>query len=141
MADTAVLDRYYRAWVRHDLNATLATLAPEVEYVNPPYAVEPGTRHGREAFWKALARFEEMVGLSTIEIEERAEAGDRVVIVARAKGRTRSGGVPVDTRIVHVWTLRDGLISRLEWFLDPAEGYAAAGIERPLGELRGGAQP
>ena len=113
-----------------DLEAALETLAPDVEFVNPPYAVEPGTRYGHEGFGRALDRLQETVDIATVDVEELANAGDRVVAVVRATGRGRGTGIPVDTRIVHVWTLRDGLIARLEWFLDADEGYAVAGIPR-----------
>ena len=35
---------------------------PEIEYVNPAGAVEPGTRHGLDAFTKALEKVLEAMG-------------------------------------------------------------------------------
>ena len=37
---------FFDAWNRRDEEALLALVAPEVEYVNSPTAIEPGTRHG-----------------------------------------------------------------------------------------------
>ena len=33
-----------------DQNWTSELIADDIEYVNPPYAVEPGVRYGRESF-------------------------------------------------------------------------------------------
>ena len=41
---------------------------------------------------------------------------------------TRSG-IDVDRRQGYVWTVRDGKAVRFQWFNDPAEALAAAGIE------------
>ena len=37
-----------RAMERGDVDAIVALSDPEVDFVNPPSAVEPGTRHGPE---------------------------------------------------------------------------------------------
>ena len=43
------------AWNRRDLETMVALSYPEVEYVNSPTAVEPGTRRGIDEV-KAVAR-------------------------------------------------------------------------------------
>jgi len=37
-----------------------------------------------------------------------------VAAVGRTRGRTRAGDVPFDLAVVHVWTVRDAQIARLE---------------------------
>ena len=46
----------YDAWARDGFPGPLGVLDPEIEYVNPAGAVEPGTRRGREAFRLALEK-------------------------------------------------------------------------------------
>ena len=52
--------------------------------------------------------------------EETISERDQVVVLGRLRGRTRQGGVPVDVPFVHVWTLTDGLMTRLRGFIDTA---------------------
>ena len=62
------------------------------------------------------------------EAEELIDAGDRVVVVIRARGRARGGGVDLDHRFGALYTLRDGKIVRLQWFDDKAEALEAVGL-------------
>jgi ketosteroid isomerase-like protein len=46
--------------------------------------------------------------------EEFVDAGDRVVVHFRFVGTGRTSGVPIEERLVHVWTVRDGKAIRME---------------------------
>ena len=52
---------------------------PDVEYVNPPYAVEPGVRRGLVAVARAMRRFAQGWESSRHEIRELYDCGDAVV--------------------------------------------------------------
>jgi hypothetical protein len=54
-------------------------LAPEVEWVNPPEAVEPGIRRGTEAFDAAARRVGDIFRAVRMEIQEYREAGERAL--------------------------------------------------------------
>ena len=41
-----VVKRLYDAWEKEGFGVVPALMDPEIEYVNLPYAVEPGTRCG-----------------------------------------------------------------------------------------------
>jgi uncharacterized protein len=63
------------------------------------------------------------------EAEEYIAHGDHVVVLARYRGRGKGGGVPVDTKGAHVWTLRNGKAIRLEIFADRSRALKAVGLE------------
>ena len=63
-----------------------------------------------------------------LELEELHDAGDRVVAVMHQRGRSRQGGLEVDMRFAQVWTVRDGLRSRMEMYDDPAAALRAVGL-------------
>lgn len=111
----------YRALV--DSGPTDELIHADAEYVNPPHAVEPGTRP-----WPvALERLLDIYPDFTLEPEEYSPVGnDQVLVIVRARA-TGASGVTTDQRLAHVWTIRDGLIVRFEWFNDPAEARAALG--------------
>jgi ketosteroid isomerase-like protein len=45
-----VVRRFYDAWARDEFPGPLELMDDEIEYVNPPGAVESGTRRGLAAF-------------------------------------------------------------------------------------------
>lgn len=69
--------------------------------------------------------------------EEIRVLDDRVAVAMRFSGNGRRSGAPLEMRGSHLFTLRDGLITRFEVFVDPAEAFTAAGIARD-GEAAGG---
>ena len=105
-------------------------LADEVEWVNPPDAVETGTRRGRGAFHTAMRSTGEAFDQTAIEPEEWIDAGDEVVLLCTWVVRGRASGLERRQPQGHVWTLRDGKAVRFRWFNDQAEALKEAGIER-----------
>ena len=104
-------------------------LDPEVEYVNPPDAVEPGTRRGREEFYAAIDRVTEVYEVE-VRPEEFIDAGDDVVVLLTFVIRGRGSGVERPQSQGHVWTLRDGKATRFRWFNDRSQALRAAGVDR-----------
>ena len=49
-----VVRRFYAAWSGDELPGPTELMNPEIEYVNPDRAVEPGTRRGLAAFSRAV---------------------------------------------------------------------------------------
>ena len=71
-----VVRRFYRAWARDDFPGPIELMAPDIEYVNPAGAVEPGIRRGRAEFIAAVEKTLE--GWETWEMKpERFEAVGR----------------------------------------------------------------
>lgn len=105
-------------------------LDDEIEWVNPPDAVETGTRRGRDAFHAALESTGEAFDRTAIEPEELIDAGDQVVLLCTWVVRGRGSGLERRQPQGHVWTLRDGRAVRFRWFNDQAEALKAAGVER-----------
>ncbi len=100
-------------------------IAEDVEYVNPDYAVEPGTRRGRASFAAVRGSYEDF----KLEVERFVDAGgDEVVVLARYTGSGRVSGVPVAGEHGYVWAVRDGLGVRFRWFQSHREALDAAGL-------------
>jgi ketosteroid isomerase-like protein len=64
-----------------------------------------------------------------IEIIAYRDAGDRVVTLLHQWGRAASTGVPVELTFGHVFTVNDGLITRQEFYAEPAEALKAVVLE------------
>ena len=64
-----------------------------------------------------------------IEVEDLRDAGEKVVAICRQHARARTSGLPVDMRLAMVFTLRDGLETRMEMYADVAAALSSAGLE------------
>ena len=119
--DDGLLDR--------DTAVLIELFAPDVEYVNPPEAVDPGVRGGRDEVAKAMRNMIEAFDSMSNELHELFDAGDSVV-VARVTFRTRSRGseVQVAQEEAHTWTFRDGQIVRFEWGRSLRAALEAVGL-------------
>jgi ketosteroid isomerase-like protein len=64
-----------------------------------------------------------------MEIEECVDAGDQVVMLVSVRGRTSRGGVEVEHRPAAVWTLEDGKVTAITFFLEREQAFEFAGID------------
>jgi ketosteroid isomerase-like protein len=92
--------------------------------------VEPGTRRGIQAFTAAAESVSDTFEEARVDIEEFLDAGDRVVVIATLRGRGRGSGADVERRQGYVWTLRDGLAIRFQWFNTAEQALEAADLHR-----------
>jgi ketosteroid isomerase-like protein len=116
-----IVRRIYEAWA--DGQSAAAWIDPDMEYVNPDNAVEPGTVRGRGAFHRVTDTFTEF----QVEPERFIDCGDDVVVIGEARARGLAGPEMLG-RQGYVWTLRDGVAIRFRWFNDPAEALEAVGL-------------
>jgi ketosteroid isomerase-like protein len=99
---------------------------PEIEYVNPPDAVERGTRRGPEGMRAALESWYGGAGPEgRFEIQQLIERGDMVFVRGRTHARGASSGIEVaGTGVGILYTIRDDRIRRVEWHWDQEEALA-----------------
>jgi ketosteroid isomerase-like protein len=106
-----LLRRAYAHFNARDVDAVVALMAPDVNW---PNAWEGGREHGRDAVRDYWTRQWEAID-SRVEPEGFAVRPDgRVAVDVHQVVRDRAGGVLADERVVHVWTLRDGLVTRMD---------------------------
>ena len=114
----------YDAWDREE--SARDFISADVEYVNPSYAVEPGTRHGRASFWVVRETYEDF----RVAIERYIDAGgDDVLVLARYTASGRGSGVPLEGEHGYLWTVKDGQAVRFRWFSSHREAFEAAGLD------------
>jgi hypothetical protein len=122
----------YWALDRGDREAAQNLLAPDIELRDRAEGPDPNVYRGREGFARSvdesLESFEELRFVP----EQAFERGEHVVVLVTMSGRGRSSGVPVEERIAHLWTVRDGVATRLQAYTDPADAFEAAGLPRDL---------
>jgi ketosteroid isomerase-like protein len=118
---------YESGLIDRDPEELLELATPDVEYVNPPYAVEPGVRHGLVAVAQAMRRFAEVWEESRHELRELYDRGDVVVAAVSWHVRSRGSERELVNEEAHTWTLRAGRIACFEWGQDLGTALEAAG--------------
>ena len=112
----------YDAWSAGKLGR--AYMADDIEYVNPPDALESGTLSGADSFNNVFAVYDKV----QIEIEKLLDAGDKVVMVGEMRGKARATGIEMKRPHSQVWTLAEGKAIRMAWFHREKEALEAAGL-------------
>jgi len=102
-------------------------LADDVEWVNPPEAVEPGTRRGVDSFNRAIANVFAAWDDVRFEIERVIDNGDDVVVLGRIHGHIHGPGMEVDSPHGQIWSFRDGLVTRMRWVNSHSEALEESG--------------
>jgi ketosteroid isomerase-like protein len=121
---------YEEGLIYRDPEGLVAELGtPDIEYVNPPYAVEPGTRRGPTEVAKALRRAHELFASPRYVIQNLFDPGDAVVAVLSFYAHGRGSESEAVHEQVHIWTLRNGRIVRYEWGLDRDQALKAVGLQ------------
>ena len=125
-----VVRRILEAWQQRRSPAEDGLLDEEVEWVNAPEAVEPGTRRGIRAFEAAAANVIESFENVRLEVDRLIPYGDRVLMVGTLVVRGRESSAELRQPIGQVWTLREGRAVRVELTTDPERTRAMLDAER-----------
>ncbi|MDJ0315457.1 nuclear transport factor 2 family protein [Arthrobacter sp. H35-D1] len=111
--------RMFAAARRQDLDAMVAEFADDYVNITPNHPDRSFTGSAQvRSNWSAL--FAGVPDL-TLEIRDAATAPDGKVWVEWASRGTRRDGVPVEQAGVAIFTVREGLLSAVRFYLEPVE--------------------
>jgi ketosteroid isomerase-like protein len=106
--------RMLDAWNRRDMETLRALSHPEIEFVNSPTAVEPGTRRGEDEVEAATRAQWEMLLDARQEIDRTYDRGDEIIVLGRLSRRMPESEARLEQRVLTAWTIRDGKVSRTQ---------------------------
>jgi ketosteroid isomerase-like protein len=121
-----VVRQLYAAWRRDGFGVVPELMDPEIEYVNPSYAVEPGVRRGYEEFAAAALAVTSVYGDYEVQESELEDLGQRVLVRAHVRTRSLGNAVPIEAERGYVFEVRDGKVRSFAWFNDPADALQYA---------------
>jgi ketosteroid isomerase-like protein len=133
--NVALIQKMYAAFAAGQVQSILNNVSPDAEWINHgpltiPYS---GSRKGlmqiRE-FFKAIA--DSTTG-GKVTPKEFLVHGDMVVATGRYTATVRETGAPIDTPIVHLFTIRNGTVTRWEGFSDTAHVAEAHRVQAAAG--------
>jgi uncharacterized protein len=125
-----IVRRVWAAVERQDTEALFAFYDPDIVWQDHTGALElqDHSYHGHEGvrqFWREwLEPFEAFEAHS----EAFINAGDNVVVGFRLSGRGKASGAPVEWPLWNVYTIRNGLVIRIQAFETKGEALEAVGL-------------
>jgi ketosteroid isomerase-like protein len=122
---------YEQEMFGRDPGRLLDLATPDIEYVNPPYAIEPGIRRGRAEVAQAVKNANDFFESPRYVLSELFDAGDSVVVALTIYARAHGTETEIVQEECHTWTLREGRIARFEWGRDLRAALEAVGGQTP----------
>jgi len=120
-----IVRELWEAYSRGDIDRVIALSDPYVVLVT----LEEGPLYGPDAVRANYARWMEAWREEPeTTVEEVIGAGDHVFVIACFRGRGRGSGVRVAERLFEVYTLRNGMVLRVDEFSNRDQALEAAGL-------------
>ncbi|MBM3577486.1 MAG: nuclear transport factor 2 family protein [Alphaproteobacteria bacterium] len=124
MADNCSFIRsLYAAFGRGDVKTILDNVDPSIEWISNgdanaiPWSGRRKGVAGTAYFFKSLS---ENLDFEIFEPRDFFDAGDTVIVIGRTRARLKSNGGVFDCAWAHVFTVKNGKLSRFREFYDTA---------------------
>ena len=116
----ALVQRGYEAFGRGDIEALLALLDENVEWITPGPSDLPtaGHRRGQQQVAEFFQGVDNLFEVQRFEPEVFVSEGDRVVVLGSETARVKATGKALDMRWVHAFTVRNGKVAVFEEYED-----------------------
>ena len=124
-----VVEDLFEGWALGEFPGRIDLLDPDVEYVNPDGAIEPGVRQGIDGFIAAMDSVLQAWTVWRMHPERLVAVAEKVAVVIRYEAQARSSGLTMEGRESALVTLRRGKVARYEWFHGPDDALEALGLE------------
>ena len=122
-----LLERLYaRAWREHDLEAALGDLPRDFEWIVPGFPGDEAAR-GPEATLEFFRDWIEQWDDLRVDWKFEAVSPDTVLAFVDMLGTGRTSGVPVELHFAQVWSFREGVPVRMDYYAEDEEARRAAG--------------
>jgi uncharacterized protein len=127
-SDIETIRLVYEAVSRGDWDAALDEASANFELIppdrNPIAGIYRGPDQVRGFFDELWAAFDEV----EVRPQEFLDLGDRILVFLQMRLKPNESDATFDMRIAHIWTVRDGEITRCEVFTERDEALEAAGL-------------
>jgi ketosteroid isomerase-like protein len=129
-ADTHVLEQFFDAVNRNDVQAIGKDFDPEIVRVEPAGFPTSGTYRGKAEVQAQIASGRGTWAEGTCEPERYIVNGDRVVVYLHVRVRLKDASEWIDARFADGFVLRDGRIVQHLSFAERRDALEWAGLER-----------
>jgi ketosteroid isomerase-like protein len=129
-ADVALVRASFEAFSARDIDAALATFAPDFELVALRSLLHgTGGYQGHAGFRQFVSDIDEEWEIWRIELDDvRPTPGGQILVLGRIVARGRASGVALESHSAWICDVRDGLMTRTRAFSEPAQALAELGL-------------
>jgi ketosteroid isomerase-like protein len=122
-----LVQQAYQAFGRGDVEAMLALMSQDFEWGSRYPAGVPigGVWKGRDGVLSLLKTLSETEDVLAFTVQEFIAQGDKVVVLGAEEVRAKPTGRTYHNDWVHVWTVQNGQLARLQTYNDTAVVVAA----------------
>ena len=99
---------------RQDIEAVLALMGPEPEWVNSPTAIEPGVRRGRDEVAAVMRALSESLTDGRWEVDRIYDRGEAVIALGRVSRRMRGSDARLEDRSLMSYKIRSRKIVQIK---------------------------
>ena len=126
-ANVRLIRELYDAFGRGDVLAVLNVLDPQadLDFEGPKAIPWAGNWHGRDGWAKFFQTLGENADEITLQMEPFAAQGDNVVTAGRYQARVKQTSKRIDSPLVHLWTIRNGMVMKCQEMTNTAIEVAA----------------
>jgi ketosteroid isomerase-like protein len=122
--DVRSLRRIYGAMLRGSADELLSSVAHDIEWNVPETVPWGGTHHGPDGIRVLFEIFRDYAD-AWWDTDDFLDAGDRIVVVGRVRGRAIASGQEFEVPFAHVWGMSDGVPVSFRAYLDTCPIVAA----------------
>lgn len=116
-AAVQLIQEIYEGFARRDLAAIFSRFAPEIEIVQSAELPWGGTYRGHDGAREFVGKLTRHIN-SSVQVERMICAGEHVIAVGWTRGVTIATGARFDVPVAHVWKVREGLVTQVQFFID-----------------------
>ena len=124
-----IVRRGVAAMNRGDAEAFNALCDPRIEMHLVGAVGEPVSYVGSDGVFQFFRDMGESWAEWGFEVEETRDLDQQVLITGRQRGRGRVSGLEIDSPRACVLAVRDGAVTELRYFTEPADARKAVGLE------------
>lgn len=119
--------RGYAMFKNGDIQGILDICSDNIEWtsVESDYVPFAGTFHGKSGLADYFMKLDQAVEFSSFEPQTFVAEGDTVIVCGKLRGKVRASGIAYDDRWVHVFTVENGKLIRMQQYHDTAAIEAA----------------
>ena len=117
-----IIEAAYASFSKGDVPAVLAVMDPKIEWTEAEgFPIYSGTLVGPQAIVDGVfMRLGEIGDNFSVVPNQFVAEGDTVVVIGTYSWNHKNSGKPAEVKMVHVWTIADGKVTRFQQHVDTA---------------------
>ncbi len=126
-----VVRRAISAYNRRDIDGFLKQFDPAVEWralTQVMFGGEAAVYRGHEGIRKFMRDVDDAFAEAQVEYLDARDLGQRIVVIGHLRARGKASGAETESPLAWVIEFKNGKVTRMWDYLDPAEALEAVGL-------------